>query len=77
MRIVDRSLYDYPTLLIRFDVVDADEIVLEVEKHTVEMEKKLSAEVKLYYHKQLIPVWQYNTKNLLLVHEAGLRSQVI
>ncbi len=35
MRIVDKSLYDYPTLLIRFDVVDADEIVLQMEKQTV------------------------------------------
>lgn len=77
MKIIDREIYQNPSLEIRFDVVDADDIVLELDKHTVGVQKKLTGEVKLFYQGKLIPSWQYDSKNLLLVHEAGLKSTEI
>ena len=75
MRISERFLYDYPSLRITFEVVDADEMVLAVSKSTVEVQKKVVAEVKLYNQKRLVPTWQYDMRNLLVVHEAGIRSK--
>ena len=77
MKIIDRTIYENPSLVIRFDVVDADEIVLELEKNTVEVQKKLTAQMKLFYQGMMIPAWQYGSRSLLLVHEAGLRSTEI
>lgn len=77
MKIIDRTIYENPSLVIRFDVVDADEIVLELEKNTVEVQKKLTAQMKLLYQGTMIPAWQYDSRSLLLVHEAGLRSTEI
>lgn len=74
MKIVDKTIYENPSLVIRFDVVDADEIVLELEKNSVEVQKKITAQMKLFYQGMMIPAWQYDSRNLLLVHEAGLRS---
>jgi hypothetical protein len=48
-----------------------------VGKLNVEVQKKILAEVKLFYKQELIPAWQYDTKSLLLVHEAGLRSKEV
>ena len=77
MTITDRSLYNYPTLIVTFEVVDADQIVLSVNKNSVQVQKKLTAEVNLFYQGKLIPTWQYDFRNLLLVHEAGIRSREI
>jgi len=77
MKIIDSTIYENPSLVIRFDVVDADEIVLELEKNTVEVQKKLTAQMKLFYQGTMIPAWQYDSRSLLLVHEAGLRSTEI
>ncbi len=74
MKIIDRTIYENPSLVIRFDVVDADEIVLELEQNTVDVQNKLSAQMKLFYQGMMIPAWQYDSRSLLLVHEAGLRS---
>lgn len=35
VRVVDREVYQLPTLEIGVDVVDADDIVLQLDKHTV------------------------------------------
>ena len=43
MVIIDRSLYNYPWLIIKFDVVDAEVIVLSVNKNIVEVQKKINA----------------------------------
>lgn len=43
MKIVDRTIYENPTLEIRFNVVDADEIILGLDKQTVEVQKKVIA----------------------------------
>lgn len=77
MKIVDKTIYENPSLVISFEVVDADQIILGLEKNTVEVQKKLTAEVKLFYQGMLIPAWQYDSRSLLLVYEAGLRSTLI
>lgn len=75
MTITDKSIYAYPTLIITFEVVDADQIVLTLNKNSAQVQKKLTAEVNLFYQGKLIPSWQYDFRNLLLVHEAGIRSK--
>lgn len=62
-------------MTIKFDVVDADKIILEMDKQVVEEKKKINVGIKLFYKEMLIPVWQYDAKSLLLVHEAGIRSK--
>lgn len=68
LKIIDRSLYNYPSLTITFDVIDADEIVLLINNGTVEVQKKVSAEVRLLYQGKVIPTWQYDFRNFLIVH---------
>jgi hypothetical protein len=41
----------------------------------LEIHKTLTAEIKLFYKGILIPTWQYDKQNLMLVHEAGIRSK--
>jgi hypothetical protein len=43
MTITDKSIYTYPTLIITFDVVDADQIVLSLSKNSAQIQKKLTA----------------------------------
>ena len=57
--------------------MDADQILLSVNKNSVQLHTKITAEVKLYHQGKLIPAWQYDFRNLLLVHEAGIRSKEI
>ena len=64
-------------MIITFEVVDADQIVVFLNKKTTEVQKKLTAEVNLLYQGKVIPTWQYDPGNLLLVHEAGIRSKEI